>query len=77
MNMRRRTKQLRKFLLKHGEITSELALSPNKFFRPYQKGCHYAAYSSDKLNLSCCVGGINKIKVYKEIAKIVRKELTT
>ena len=77
MNRARKLKQMRRFINKHGVIDKEYKRPPDKNYPPYRKGSYFAIFISDELDLSACVGHINKYQVYKEIVKEIKSKSKT
>lgn len=77
MNRGKKLKQMRKFINKYGVIDKEYKRSPDKNYLPYRKGSYFAIFISDELDLSACVGHINKYQVYKEIVKEIKSKSKT
>ena len=69
MNRARKLKQMRRFINKYGVIDKEYKRPPDKNYPPYRKGSYFAIFISDELDLSTCVGHIDKYQVYKEFVK--------
>lgn len=71
MNRKRKIKQMRKFINKYGTIEKE-------YTRPkddcYRKGSYFALFNSEKLDMICNIGGIDKYHVYKSIVKSINDE---
>lgn len=72
MNRKRKIKQMRKFINKYGEIKKEYKRPKDGY---YHKGSYYADFDSEKLDMNCSVGHVDKYHVYKDIVKIIKKEL--
>lgn len=68
MNRKRKIKQMRKFILRHGELRNEGKIPPNKYYR---KGYYFAAFVSDQESL--CISDRDKYQVYKGIIEEIRE----
>ena len=72
MNRKRKIKQMRKFINKYGVIKTEY-VRPNDEY--YSKESYHAVFDSEKLDMICCVGHIDKYHVYKNIVREIKDEL--
>lgn len=72
MNRKRKIKQMRKFISKYGVIKTEYVRPKDEYYR---KGSYYAVFDSEKLDICCCVGHIDKYYVYKSIVRNIKDEL--
>lgn len=75
MNRGKKLKQMRRFINKYGVIDNEYKRPPDKCYPPYRKGSYYATFLSDELDLSVCVGHIDKYQVYKEIVRQIKDHI--
>lgn len=72
MNRKRKIKQMRKFINKYGVIKTEYKRPKDEYYR---KGSYYAVFDSEKLDMVCSIGHIDKYHVYKSIVKDIKEEL--
>ena len=75
MNRGKKLKQMRRFINKYGVIDKEYDRPPDKTFSPYRKGSYFAAFYSDKLDISVCAGDVDKYHVYKEIVRTIKEKI--
>lgn len=64
-------KRMRKFILKHGNISKEYRRPPDKYFRAYRKGSYFISFVSD--DLAAAVGDSNKYYAYKSLYYLVKE----
>jgi len=64
MNRKRKLKQMRRFLLQHGEITMEIKNKPDWFYR---KGSHMVAYVVNDDLASIVAGHKNRYLAYQSV----------
>lgn len=72
MNRKRKTKQMRKFIYQYGTIKTEYKRPKDSYYR---KGSYFAVFDSEKLDMVCSVGHIDKYHVYKSIVQDIKDEL--
>lgn len=72
MNRKMKIKYMRKFINEYGVIKNEYKRPKCKHYR---KGSYFAVFNSEKLNMACSVGHIDKYHVYKEIVKDIKDRL--
>jgi hypothetical protein len=75
MNRGKKLKQMCRFINKYGIIDQEYKRPPDKNYPPYRKGSYFAVFLSDKLDLSACVGDVDKYQVYKEIVREIKDRI--
>lgn len=72
MNRKRKVKQMRKLINKHGVIKTEHKRPKDEYYR---KGSYYAVFDSEKLDMTSVIGHVDKYHVYKNIVKNIKEEL--
>lgn len=72
MNRKRKTKQMRKFINNYGVIKTEYKRPKDEY---YLKGSYFAVFESEKLDMICYIGHIDKYHVYKSIVRNIKEEL--
>ena len=75
MNRGKKLKQMRRFINKYGVIDKEYERLPDRDFIPYRKGSYFAAFYSDKLDFSACVGNVDKYHVYKDVVNLIKERI--
>ncbi len=75
MNRGKKLKQMRRFINKYGVIDEEGKRPPDTSYPPYRKGSYFAAFFSDTLGFSACVGDVDKYQAYKEIVREIKDHI--
>lgn len=70
MNRKRKIYRMRKFIRTYGIITEEYKRPPEPF---YPKGSYFVNFQSERLDMNCCVGHIDKYQAYKSIIDIIKE----